>query len=77
MGTDDPQTGTQAQEGQTGNSGPETRIADVEAIPFNLPYRKPLGMASSALIEATHVLVRVRTEGGLMGQAEAPVRPMI
>jgi L-alanine-DL-glutamate epimerase-like enolase superfamily enzyme len=51
-------------------------IVAVEAIPFRLPYREPLRMAAGDLTAAEHVLVRIHTDDGLVGQAEAPARPM-
>ncbi|WP_338043789.1 mandelate racemase/muconate lactonizing enzyme family protein [Ornithinimicrobium flavum] len=50
-------------------------IESVEAIPFAIPYRKALRFASGEVRTAEHVLLRVRTAGGLLGQAEAPPRP--
>ena len=51
------------------------KITKVEAIPFTIPYRKPLRFASGEVTEAEHVLVRVHTDDGLTGTAEAPPRP--
>ncbi|MGW1742023.1 mandelate racemase/muconate lactonizing enzyme family protein [Nocardia sp. NPDC001965] len=51
------------------------KIVDVEAIPFAIPYRKPLRFASGEVHVAEHVLVRVRTDEGVVGIAEAPPRP--
>jgi L-alanine-DL-glutamate epimerase-like enolase superfamily enzyme len=51
------------------------KIVRVEAIPFAIPYRKPLGFASGEVHTADHVLVRVHTDEGLTGTAEAPPRP--
>ncbi|NUU25686.1 MAG: enolase [Streptomycetaceae bacterium] len=51
------------------------KITAVEAIPFAVPYRKPLKFASGEVHEAAHVLVRMHTEGGFVGVAEAPPRP--
>jgi L-Ala-D/L-Glu epimerase len=51
------------------------KITKVEAIPFAIPYRKPLRFASGEVTEAAHVLVRVHTDEGLVGVAEAPPRP--
>lgn len=50
-------------------------ISRVEAIPFAIPYRKPLRFASGEVHTADHVLLRVHTAGGLIGHAEAPPRP--
>ncbi|MBV9795967.1 MAG: enolase [Actinobacteria bacterium] len=51
------------------------KITKIEAIPFTIPYRKPLRFASGEVTEAEHVLVRVHTDEGLTGTAEAPPRP--
>ncbi|MFF0445154.1 mandelate racemase/muconate lactonizing enzyme family protein [Streptomyces sp. NPDC004609] len=51
------------------------KIARIEAIPFSIPYRKPLRFASGEVHTAEHVLVRVHTDDGLTGTAEAPARP--
>ncbi|PWI06221.1 enolase [Streptomyces sp. NWU339] len=51
------------------------KIARMEAIPFAIPYAKPLRFASGEVHTADHVLVRVHTDEGLVGTAEAPPRP--
>ncbi|GLY29712.1 enolase C-terminal domain-like protein [Kineosporia sp. NBRC 101731] len=51
------------------------KITGVEAIPFSVPYAKPLRFASGEVSAAEHVLVRVHTDAGLVGTAEAPPRP--
>jgi L-alanine-DL-glutamate epimerase-like enolase superfamily enzyme len=51
------------------------KITAVEAIPFAIPYRKPLTFASGEVHVAEHVLVRVHTDDGVIGVAEAPPRP--
>ena len=51
------------------------KIPRVEAIPFAIPYRKPLRFASGEVATAEHVLVRVHTDDGVVGTAEAPPRP--
>lgn len=51
------------------------KITKVEAIPFAIPYAKPLHFASGEITAAEHVLVRVHTDDGLIGTAEAPPRP--
>jgi L-alanine-DL-glutamate epimerase-like enolase superfamily enzyme len=50
-------------------------ITRIETIPFAIPYKKPLRFASGEVYEAAHILVRVHTEDGLIGEAEAPPRP--
>jgi L-alanine-DL-glutamate epimerase-like enolase superfamily enzyme len=51
------------------------KVTQVEAIPFAIPYRKPLRFASGEVHVAEHVLVRVHTDDGVVGVAEAPPRP--
>ncbi|WP_277068838.1 mandelate racemase/muconate lactonizing enzyme family protein [Saccharomonospora viridis] len=51
------------------------KITHVEAIPFAIPYRKPLKFASGEVHIAEHVLVRIHTDDGIVGIAEAPPRP--
>jgi L-alanine-DL-glutamate epimerase-like enolase superfamily enzyme len=54
---------------------PDVRITALEAIPFAVPYRRAAGFASGTVTTADNVLVRVRTDAGLVGQAEAQPRP--
>ncbi|TWS21643.1 enolase [Tsukamurella asaccharolytica] len=51
------------------------QITAIEAIPYRIPYVKPLKFASGQVTHADHVLVRVQTAGGLVGYADAPPRP--
>jgi L-alanine-DL-glutamate epimerase-like enolase superfamily enzyme len=51
------------------------RITAVEAIPFALPYGRPPAFASGTVSSADNVLVRVHSDAGLVGQAEAQPRP--
>ena len=51
------------------------RITAVQAIPFALPYRRAPKFASGSVDTADNVLVRVHTDAGLVGQAEAQPRP--
>jgi L-alanine-DL-glutamate epimerase-like enolase superfamily enzyme len=51
------------------------KIVKIDAIPFAIPYRKPLRFASGEVHVADHVLVRVYTDDGVVGVAEAPPRP--
>ena len=51
------------------------KITEIEAIPFAIPYTKPLRFASGEVHAAEHVLVRVHTDEGIVGVAEAPPRP--
>jgi len=51
------------------------KIIGIEAIPFSIPYTKPLRFASGEVNTALHVLVRARGDDGFVGIAEAPARP--
>jgi L-Ala-D/L-Glu epimerase / N-acetyl-D-glutamate racemase len=51
------------------------KITKVETIPFAIPYVKPVVFASGEVHAAEHVLVRVHTDDGVIGVAEAPPRP--
>ncbi|MPY57093.1 mandelate racemase/muconate lactonizing enzyme family protein [Streptomyces spongiae] len=51
------------------------KIIRVEAIPYAIPYTKPLRFASGEVHTAEHVLIRVHTDEGLVGVADAPPRP--
>jgi catechol 1,2-dioxygenase len=51
------------------------KIVRIEAIPFAIPYLKPLRFASGEVHSAEHVLVRLHTDEGIVGVAEAPPRP--
>lgn len=53
----------------------DQRIIAVEAIPYEIPYRKPLTFASGSIEVADNVIIRIRTADGLVGIAEAPPRP--
>ncbi len=60
-----------ALDGSTG----AVRVTAVEAIPFALPYRRVPAFASGSVGTADNVLVRVHSDAGLVGQAEAQPRP--
>ncbi len=51
------------------------KVTEVEAIPYSIPYRKPLRFASGEVTHASHVLVRIHTDDGVVGVADAPPRP--
>ena len=51
------------------------RVTEVEAIPVALPLRRPMGFASGQIDTADNVLVRVHSDAGLAGCAEAQARP--
>lgn len=53
------------------------RIRSVEAVPYRIPYRTAFRMATASMPAAEHVLVRIATDDGVVGVAEAPARPMI
>ena len=54
---------------------PDVRIVALEAIPYAIPYRRPAGFASGTVATAENVLVRVHTDAGFVGTAEAQPRP--
>lgn len=51
------------------------KITAVEAIPYSIPYQRPLHFASGEVNCADHVLIRVHTSDGIIGEADAPPRP--
>ena len=51
------------------------KITAIEAIPYAIPYSKALKFASGEVRVAEHVLVRVHTDDGVVGIADAPPRP--
>ncbi|WP_328324784.1 enolase [Kribbella sp. NBC_00382] len=51
------------------------KITRIETIPYSIPFTKPLYFASGVVTSAEHVLVRVHTDEGLIGTADAPPRP--
>ncbi|MEV7649396.1 enolase C-terminal domain-like protein [Arthrobacter sp. NPDC089319] len=51
------------------------KIERIEAIPYAIPYTHPLKFASGEVTTADHVLLRVHTDTGLVGVADAPPRP--
>ena len=53
------------------------KVTSFEAIPFRIPFAQKKIWARGALEAAEHVLVRIRTDDGLTGVAEAPPRPTI
>jgi len=54
------------------------KMTSVEIIPFRIPYYTPLKWGLAGYLEAAdHVLVRIRTDEGIEGCAEATPRPTI
>jgi L-alanine-DL-glutamate epimerase-like enolase superfamily enzyme len=54
------------------------KIEKIEAIPFSIPYSKPLKYGLKGYLKsADHVLVRVITSDGVIGLGEAMPRPII
>lgn len=51
------------------------KIRTIETIPFEIPFRRPFAFANGTAAVADHVLVRVVTDEGIIGHAEAPPRP--
>ena len=54
------------------------KIIHVEVIPFKIPYLAPLKWGVAGYLDAAeHVLVRIHTDEGIVGMAEATPRPTI
>lgn len=51
------------------------KITAVEAIPYTIPYLRPLKFASGEVTEADHVLIRLHTDAGITGVSDTPPRP--
>lgn len=51
------------------------QVVSVEAIPVELPLRSPAQFASGTITTADNVIVRVHSDAGLVGCAEAQARP--
>ena len=51
------------------------KITAIEAIPYTIPYRRPLKFASGQVTQADHVLIRVHTDAGIIGVSDTPPRP--
>ena len=51
------------------------KITAIEAIPYAIPYTHPLKFASGEVTTADHILVRIHTDAGITGTADAPPRP--
>jgi len=53
------------------------KISKVEAIPFRIPLKKATQWARGVQDAAEHILVKIHTDEGILGIAEAPPRPTI
>ena len=53
------------------------KITSIDAIPFSIPMKRVEHFATGSILSLDHVLVRIRTDEGLIGHAEAPPRSMI
>ncbi|MFJ3801655.1 mandelate racemase/muconate lactonizing enzyme family protein [Streptomyces sp. NPDC090088] len=51
------------------------KITRIETVPYAIPYARPVKFASGEVHVAEHVLVRVHTDEGLTGAADAVPRP--
>ncbi|WP_311215388.1 MULTISPECIES: enolase C-terminal domain-like protein [unclassified Arthrobacter] len=51
------------------------KIERIEAIPYSIPYARPLAFASGYVSAAEHVLIRIHTDDGITGIADLPPRP--
>lgn len=54
---------------------PRETIVAIRAIPYAIPYVKPLRFASGSISVADNVLIQIETDNGIIGWAEAPPRP--
>ena len=53
-------------------------VTKIETIPFKIPLISPLKWGLSGYLEAAeHVLVKIHTDQGIIGVAEATPRPSI
>ncbi len=53
------------------------KILKLETIPFRIPLKKATGWARGWIDAAEHVLVKIYTDDGIIGIAEAPQTPTI
>src|SRR5665213_436400 len=53
------------------------KITKIDAIPFRIPMTRVEHFATGSIVSLDHVLVRIHTDEGLIGSAEAPPRSMI
>jgi len=53
------------------------KIVNLETIPFRIPLKKVTEWATGTQDSAEHVLVKIYTDEGIIGIAEAPPRPTI
>ena len=51
------------------------KITKLEAIPYDIPYVTPLKFASGEVHAAQHILLKIHTDEGITGIADAPPRP--
>lgn len=51
------------------------KITEFEAIPYSIPYRRALTFAVGEVGAASHVLLRVHTDEGIVGHADVLPRP--
>jgi L-alanine-DL-glutamate epimerase-like enolase superfamily enzyme len=65
-----------AEEVEAEAEAPAMKITRVEAIPFDLPVSSPLVFATGAVNAVHHVLIRIHTDEGIVGESEAAPRIM-
>lgn len=53
------------------------KISKIETIPYRIPYTTPLSFATGTITAVENVLVRIYTDEGIVGEADAPARPYI
>ena len=51
------------------------KITALDTIPYTIPYTHPLRFASGEVHTADHILIRIQTDEGIVGIADAPPRP--
>ncbi|KRB49111.1 hypothetical protein ASE04_18165 [Rhizobium sp. Root708] len=53
------------------------KVTGIETVPYVIPYHHPVVAASGTLSCAEHVLIRIHTDEGIIGLAEASVRAFV
>lgn len=53
------------------------KIRKIETIPYRIPYTRPLSFATGTITAVENVFVRIHTDEGIVGEADAPARPYI
>jgi L-Ala-D/L-Glu epimerase len=53
------------------------KITAIEALPFSIPMKKATKFVTGSQAAAEHILLKIHTDDGLVGVAEAPPRPWV